>query len=64
MPPFKQYDSLAQERWAHTPSGVAALGQEDVDGKDAASKGLRLPPRKGPKRKPDASSIFKPRFGK
>lgn len=43
MPPYKKYVSDKQRRWAHTASGVAALGKEDVEGKDQASKGLKLP---------------------
>jgi hypothetical protein len=43
MPPFKPYVSDKQRRWAHTASGVAALGKEDVEGKDQSSKGLKLP---------------------
>jgi hypothetical protein len=45
MPPFKPYVSDKQRRWAHTASGVAALGEEDVRGKDRWSKGLKLPKR-------------------
>lgn len=43
MPPFKPYVSRQQEKWAHTPSGIAALGREDVAGKDKKSKGADLP---------------------
>jgi hypothetical protein len=45
MPPFKPYVSDQQRRWAHTASGVAALGKEDVRGKDKSSKGMKLPKR-------------------
>jgi hypothetical protein len=45
MPPFKPYVSDKQRRWAHTASGVKALGEEDVKGKDQSSKGLSLPKR-------------------
>lgn len=41
------YQSTAQERWAHTPSGEKALGgPEKVKEWDAASKGMKLPERK------------------
>jgi hypothetical protein len=43
MPPFRPFVSEKQRRWAHTPSGIAALGEEDVKGKDQSSKGLKLP---------------------
>lgn len=40
------YKSLAQERWAHTPSGQKALGgASKVAEWDSASKGLSLPKR-------------------
>lgn len=45
MPPYKPYVSDKQRRWAHTASGVKALGEEDVRGKDKSSKGLKLPER-------------------
>ena len=45
LPPYKPYVSDKQRRWAHTASGVAALGEEDVKGKDQSSKGLKLPTR-------------------
>lgn len=45
------YKSRAQEKWAHTPAGVKALGgPEKVKEWDKASKGLPLPetaPKKG-----------------
>jgi hypothetical protein len=50
MPPFKKYTSKKQEAWAHTESGLEALGFEDVKGKDKASKGAKLPTR-SPKKK-------------
>lgn len=43
MPPYRVYDSGAQRRWAHTASGIAALGKEEVAGKDKASKGQHPP---------------------
>jgi hypothetical protein len=43
MPPYKPYASDAQRRWAHTPSGMKALGAEDVHGKDESTKGVKLP---------------------
>jgi hypothetical protein len=45
MPPFKPYVSSKQRAWAHTASGIAALGEEDVKGKDQSSKGMKLPKR-------------------
>ena len=51
MPPYKPYVSDAQRRWAHTPTGEAALGAEDVHGKDQASKGKKLPERVTPAKK-------------
>lgn len=43
MPPYKTYASVRQERWAHTANGMKALGAAEVKGKDAASKGKKLP---------------------
>ena len=37
------YKSLAQEKWAHTKSGMEALGAEKVKEFDTASKRLKLP---------------------
>jgi len=37
------YKSLAQERWAHSPTGEKALGKEGVKEWDAATKGKKLP---------------------
>ncbi len=38
------YKSTAQERWAHTPEGIKALGgKKKVAEWDAASKGMKLP---------------------
>lgn len=37
------YKSLKQERWAHSPAGVKALGKGKVAEFDQASKGLPLP---------------------
>jgi hypothetical protein len=78
MPPFKPYASSQQERWAHTPEGMAALGDEDVNGKDQMSKGMSLPkvaapsaspikkfgkfPKSTPKINPNM--LFAPRMGK
>ena len=46
------YKSKAQERWAHTPAGVKALGgKAKVAEFDAASKGMKLPDRSKPKGK-------------
>lgn len=43
------YKSQAQERWAHTPAGLKALGGAGkVKEWDSASKGLKLPARKAP----------------
>jgi len=42
------YRSQAQRRWAHTAAGTEALGgPEKVAEWDAASKGKKLPARKG-----------------
>lgn len=41
------YKSEAQRRWAHTPSGMKALGKSKVKEFDRASKGLKLPERAG-----------------
>ena len=42
------YKSQAQRRWAHTAPGTEALGgPEKVAEWDAASKGKKLPARKG-----------------
>lgn len=37
------YKSLAQERWAHTKSGIKALGKKAVAEYDAKSRGMKLP---------------------
>lgn len=37
------YKSLAQEHWAHSPSGEKALGEEGVKEWDKATKGKKLP---------------------
>lgn len=40
------YKSKAQERWAHTPAGIKALGgKAKVTEWDQASKGIKLPER-------------------
>jgi hypothetical protein len=48
------YESLAQERWAHTSAGTKALGgKQKVAEWDAATKGKKLPEKKAKqKRKP------------
>lgn len=43
MPPYKPYVSGAQRKFAHTENGIAALGKEEVAGKDKASKGQKVP---------------------
>lgn len=40
------YKSQAQRRWAHTASGLSALGKAGVAEWDRASKGKKLPARK------------------
>ena len=40
-----KYASAAQERWANTPAGIKALGKGEVDKRNAASKGKKLPER-------------------
>lgn len=51
------YQSLAQERWAHTPAGTRALGgKAKVAEWDAATKGKKLPRKvrlKGARKKRD-----------
>ena len=39
--------SKAQLRWVNSPSGKKALGAAGVQEWDSASKGLKLPERKG-----------------
>jgi hypothetical protein len=39
--------SLAQLHWVNSPSGRKALGESGVKEWDQASKGLKLPERKG-----------------
>lgn len=39
------YASKAQERWAHTKTGMKKLGAKTVKEFDAASKGKKLPAR-------------------
>jgi len=43
MPPYKPYKSRKQQKWAHTASGLAALGAEDVKGKDQSTNFKNLP---------------------
>ena len=51
------YQSRAQQGWAHTPAGEKALGgPAKVAEWDAASKGKKLPTRKG---KPSGKPSFK-----
>lgn len=52
MPPYQKYVSDAQRRWAHTATGRKALGDQDVTGKDKASKGLDLPDHVSDARRP------------
>ena len=41
------YQSIAQERWAHTANGMKALGGPDkVAEWDSSSKGMELPEKK------------------
>lgn len=62
------YKSQAQERWAHTEAGQKALGGADkVAEWDSASKGMKLPARVTPARKPSGgilSGAIKKRRGK
>jgi hypothetical protein len=45
------YESLAQERWAHSPSGLKALGgKAKVAEWDASTRGKKLPERVGKKK--------------
>lgn len=39
------YKSSAQRRWAHSPSGIEALGKKGVKEWDRASEGKKLPER-------------------
>jgi hypothetical protein len=41
------WKSAAQRRWGNSPSGHAALGDKGVDEWNAASKGMKLPEKKG-----------------
>lgn len=50
------YKSKAQERWAHTPAGKAALGAKGVKEFDQASKGKKLPERAKSKAKKSVKS--------
>src|SRR5574337_23141 len=43
------WKSDAQRRWGNSPSGVAAMGQAKVDEFNAASKGMDVPERVGPR---------------
>ena len=51
MPPYKRYASSAQEKWANSPEGVKSLGRAEVDGRNAASKGKKLPEHVKPAKK-------------
>lgn len=43
------FQSLAQERWGHSPAGIKALGgKAKVAEWDSATKGRKLPARKKP----------------
>jgi hypothetical protein len=44
------YKSKAQERWAHTPTGMKQLGKKKVAEFDEASKGKELPEHVKPKK--------------
>lgn len=51
------YKSNSQRRWAHTRSGLKALGgKAKVAEWDAASKGKRLPEKVKPKKKKKSGS--------
>jgi hypothetical protein len=63
MPPYKQYVSGAQRRWAHTASGIDALGKEEVEGKDQSSKGQH-PPDYVHNGKPESGSLMARAFRK
>ena len=46
------YKSISQEKWAHTPTGVKALGgKKKVSEWDQASKGMKLPKKAASKKK-------------
>lgn len=45
------YKSLAQERWAHSPTGEKALGSAGVKEWDQATKGKKLPEKTSEKHK-------------
>jgi hypothetical protein len=48
MPPFTPYKSSAQQRFFHTDTAAAkGISPEDVAGKDAISKGRKLPKKLG-----------------
>jgi hypothetical protein len=64
MPPYKPYTSDAQRRWAHTPTGRAALGQADVEGKDALSKDKELPERVASKKRRIKKAIYTKTLGR
>jgi len=51
------YLSDAQRRWAHSPSGVKALGPSKVKEYDKASKGKKLPERLHPQSKGIVNSL-------
>ena len=50
MPIGKGYDSDAQRRWAHTKTGISALGKASVSTRDKESKGKNLPEKAKPKK--------------
>ena len=58
------FASQAQRRWAHTPSGLQALGgPAKVAEWDRASKGLKLPPRV-PAAAPKKNRVVLRRYGR
>lgn len=45
MPPYKPYASRAQEKKLNAMAGRGEISQEEVNGKNRASKGMKLPQR-------------------
>ena len=45
------WKSKAQERWGNSPAGQKALGDSGVSEWNSASKGMKLPEKKAPRRK-------------
>ena len=57
--------SRAQQRWAHSPSGEAALGPEKVHEWDEESKGMNLPERStSVKRSRKIENVYRKRMHK